>query len=111
MLGKEELDLSVDPPPDIAIEVDICSSSLDKLGIYADIGVPELWIYDGGVISIHNLQSQGSYLKVDTSLFFPFLDIKEIEKFMDRFHEFDSETSWIRSFRDWVREQYGHLTR
>ncbi|MCC6125450.1 MAG: Uma2 family endonuclease [Pirellulales bacterium] len=111
MIGKQELDLSVDPPPDLALEVDICSSSLDKLGIYADIGVPELWIYDGDAISVYNLHNRGSYSKMEASSFFPFLDLKEIEKFMARFTEFDSETAWIRSFRDWVREQYGHLTR
>ena len=47
MRGKKELDLAVDPPPDLAIEVDISRSSLNKLSIYADIGVPEVWLYDG----------------------------------------------------------------
>src|ERR1700722_6850872 len=47
VLGKLEIDLSIDPPPDLAIEIDIMSSYLDRLGIYAALGVPEVWRFDG----------------------------------------------------------------
>ena len=57
----EELDLSVDPPPDLAVEVDITSSSLDQLAIYADMGVPEVWICDEETIHVWILQAQGTY--------------------------------------------------
>ena len=57
----EELDLSIDPPPDLAIEIDISRSSLDQLAIYADMGVPELWIYDEEAIHIWILQADAQY--------------------------------------------------
>lgn len=54
--GKRELDLLVDPPPDLAIEVDITNPSLQKLPIYGRFGVPEVWRYDGATLDIHVLQ-------------------------------------------------------
>jgi Uma2 family endonuclease len=107
MRGKRELDLTVDPPPDLAIEVDISRSSINKLGIYADLGVPELWFYDGQSLVVRRLQD-GVYVDRDSSDAFPFLDLKEIERFMSRFEQM-GETAWIRSFRDWVKTNYGHL--
>ncbi|MBN2578664.1 MAG: Uma2 family endonuclease [Pirellulales bacterium] len=107
--GKFDLDLTVDPPPDLALEVDISRSSLDKLDIYADLGVPELWLYNGENLRVYPLQADGRYRQQESSLNFPFLDLKEIEKLMGHFHP-GGETAWIRSFRDWVREQYGHLS-
>ena len=69
----EELDLSVDPPPDLAVEVDISSSSLDQLAIYADMGVPEVWIYDEEAIHVWFLQPDGRYREQPRSVSFPFL--------------------------------------
>src|SRR5439155_6648165 len=50
MLGLRELDLSSDPPPDLALEVDFTSSSLDRMGIYVALGVPEVWRWDASGI-------------------------------------------------------------
>jgi Uma2 family endonuclease len=107
MRGKRELDLAVDPPPDLAIEVDISRSSIDKLSIYADLGVPELWYFDGESLVVRRLQN-GVYVERDRSDAFPFLDLKEIERFMGRFEQL-GETACIRSFRKWVKATYGHL--
>ena len=108
MRGKREVDLTVDPPPDLVIEVDISHSSINKFAIYADVGVPELWLYDGESLRVHRLQDNGEYLQQDSSVAFPFLDLRELERFLGRFEDL-SETVWIRSFRDWVKERYGHL--
>lgn len=51
ILGKERIDLSIDPPPDLAIEVDL--TSLTNLEAYKPIGIPELWIYNSGVLKIY----------------------------------------------------------
>ena len=107
MRGKRELDLTVDPPPDLAIEVDISRSSVDKLSIYAALGVPELWFYDGESLVVRRLEN-GVYVERDRSDSFPFLDLKEIERFMGRFEQL-GETAWARSFRKWVKTTYGHL--
>jgi Uma2 family endonuclease len=109
--GKSDLDLAIDPPPDLAIEVDISRSSLNKLDIYADIGVPELWLYDGETICVYELQTREGYAKRDRSVAFPFLDLREVERFIAQFDEAANETAWIRSFRAWVRDSYGHLAR
>src|SRR5437870_8588224 len=47
ILGKEEIDLRFDPPPDLALEIEISRSSLDRMSIYAALGVPELWRFNG----------------------------------------------------------------
>ncbi|MGB3494941.1 MAG: Uma2 family endonuclease, partial [Elainellaceae cyanobacterium] len=44
--GKLEFDLNVDPPPDLALEIDLTSKSLDRLPIYQRLGIPELWCYE-----------------------------------------------------------------
>jgi Uma2 family endonuclease len=104
--GKKDIDLATEPPPDLAIEVDISHSSLDKLSIYADLGVPELWLYDGSSLRVFQLQSDGAYSRQQQSFAFSFLDLSQIQRFMERCEETD-ETSWIRSFRAWVRQTYG----
>jgi len=103
--GKKDIDLATEPPPDLAVEVDISHSSLDKMGIYADLGVPELWLYDGTSLRVFHLRAEGVYAQEQQSFAFPFLDLNEIHRFLDRCEETD-ETSWIRSFRSWVRQQY-----
>ena len=100
--GCEEIDLLIAPPPDLAIEVDISTSSLDQLSIYADLGVPEVWLYDGATLKVHQLQSDGKYVQQTRSPSFPFLPLEEIEGFFARRNETD-ETTWIRSFRAWVK--------
>jgi Uma2 family endonuclease len=46
IIGRFDVDLEVDPPPDIVVEVDITNESLSKFSIYAALGVPEIWRYD-----------------------------------------------------------------
>ncbi len=100
--GRKQINLAVDPPPDLAIEVDISSSSLNQLAIYATLGVPEVWLYDGAVLEVYQLQPDKTYAKQTRSPAFPFLPLDEIERFLARRNETD-ETTWIRSFRAWVK--------
>lgn len=102
--GLDEIDLTVNPPPDLAIEVDITSSSLDQLGIYAALGVPEVWMCDGAHLRIYRLQSEGIYTLKDLSPTFPGLPPESILDFLARRNNTD-ETSWIKSFREWVRNK------
>ncbi|HEX8200082.1 MAG TPA: Uma2 family endonuclease, partial [Isosphaeraceae bacterium] len=64
---------AVDPPPNLAIEVEITSSALDRLGIYAALGVPEVWRYDGQALRVLALQPDGTYAVGEASFQFPFL--------------------------------------
>jgi len=96
-------DLDVDPPPDLAIEIEITNGILDKLDIYAGIGVPEIWRFDGEILSVLLLQPGGTYIESPTSKAFPFLPMGELARFIE---EYDSagETRWRRSFHAWCRE-------
>ena len=99
--GRDDLDLAIDPPPDLAIEVDITSSSIDQLGIYAALGVPEVWLCDGAKIHVYQLQGDGVYAQRAQSPSFPFLPLGEVEGFLTQRNATD-ETTWIRQFREWV---------
>ncbi len=99
---KEEIDLALDPPPDLAIEVQITQSALDKLQIYSVIGVAEVWLYDGRTLRAYHLQSDGSYLEAGRSKAFPLLPLPDVADFLKRYRSTD-ETAWVREVRGWVR--------
>jgi Uma2 family endonuclease len=102
--GREDLSLDRDPPPDLAIEVEISSPWIKKIPIYAELGVPEVWRYDGQRLRVELLQADGTYAASPTSAAFPFLPIEKLEVFLARRADTD-ETTWIRQFRAWVREE------
>jgi Uma2 family endonuclease len=103
--SKQEIDLDNDPPPDLVLEIDISSGSLDKRPIYAAIGVPELWRYDGNELEVFVLHpSNRDYQQVNQSLTFPWMSLDVIPRFI-RQSLVDGETATLRAFRAWVREQ------
>ncbi|OUL22941.1 hypothetical protein BV378_23840 [Nostoc sp. RF31YmG] len=79
---KEQIDLSKDPPPDLAIEVDISSSSINRLDIYVDLGVPEVWHYDEQALKMYRLENN-QYQNCSHSIAFPFLTLSDIERFLN----------------------------
>jgi Uma2 family endonuclease len=101
MGSKDSIDLDIDPPPDLAVEVEITSWELDRLVIYARLGFPELWRFDGEVLTVYHLKHGDHYLASETSLAFPFLPMKEVEGFI-RDYDFVDDISWARSFRSWI---------
>lgn len=102
--NKEQIDLATDPPPDLGIEVDIARSSRNRLSIYAALRVPEVWRFDGERLVIHQLQTEGRYIEVQRSCYFPFLSGADVVRFLQQRTQTD-ENALIRSFRAWVREQ------
>jgi Uma2 family endonuclease len=104
MRGRKEFDPEVDPPPDLAIEVDITSSSLDRMSIYASLGVPEVWRFDDETLTINLLQSNGKYAPSTRGRALPGLPPDEVMRFL-RLSDQQEETSLIRSFRSWARKQ------
>jgi Uma2 family endonuclease len=102
--GKTKIDLRVDPPPDLALETDITHSSLDRLAIYAVLGVPELWRFDGESLSIFILNEKGRYEEIEHSPTFPFLKPQHILRFLHMRSTHD-ENAIVRAFRSWVRRQ------
>ena len=103
--GKEDFDLALDPPPDLAVEIDVTSSSIDKLGIYASLGVPEVWTYDEGLVMYH-LGPSGERRAVSKSKALPDVASSDLNRFLKRRASL-SETQLVREFRSWVRERHG----
>lgn len=102
MIGKTRLDLSIDPPPDLAIEIDLTSKT--QLDIYAALGVPELWRYEKGRLKISLLQN-GKYIDSAISATFPQLPvIVGIGQFLD-LSKTTGMSPALRGFRKWIREQ------
>jgi Uma2 family endonuclease len=102
---KHKLDLGLDPPPDLAIEIEISRSALDRMGIYAALRVPEVWRFDGERLRAEALQEDGTYATVTTSPSFPFLPLEEVARWIRLGEESDDHTDWGRRFRDWVRAE------
>ena len=98
-----EVDLRRHPAPDLAIEVDVTSSSLDRQAIYAALGVLEIWRYDGKALRIYQLKPDGRYKLTGKSVNFPFLPIREIQRFLETAPRV-REMEWLRSFQQWVRQ-------
>lgn len=75
MRGKRRINLAIDPPPDLAIEVDVTSKT--QLDAYAALGVVELWCYENGQLRIYSLQS-GQYQRLDQSPTFPQVPVADL---------------------------------
>lgn len=102
--GKDVIDLAIDPPPDLAIEVYITRSSMSKFAIYGSVGVPEVWRYDGQSISVYLRSEGGQYSPADASVALLRFPLDEAVRVLNRRHEMD-DTALIRSFRQYIRQQ------
>jgi Uma2 family endonuclease len=104
--GKKRLDLKVDPPPDLVIEIDITSKT--KLTSYQNLRVPELWRYNGQNLEINLLQS-GKYVQSNQSLIFPNLPITEaIPEYLER-SKVIGRNSTMKLFRAWLKTQLNSI--
>ena len=103
--GKTEIDIAHDPPPDLALEIDITHSSLDRLAIYAALGVPEVWRLEGRTLVCHLLGSKGRYVQSATSRAFPGLVVADVSRFLSLLGQAD-ENAVVRQLRTWVRQRF-----
>lgn len=101
--GKKRIDMSQDPPPDLVVEIDITSSSENSLQVYEDLGVPEVWIYNGSRLKINILENQ-RYVECQISLAFPSVAILEIVTFLEQAETMDY-LELVKAFRTWVKSQ------
>jgi Uma2 family endonuclease len=100
--------MAEDPAPDPIVEIDITSSSANRLQVYADLGVAEVWVYDGKSLIIQQLQN-GPYIVAKTSQFFANPTISDIASWLQRSTTMDY-LALIKAFRTWVRSQIGTIS-
>ena len=95
------VDFDHDPPPDLVVEVDITHTDIDKNRLYASIGVPEFWRFNGQELRIYHLQD-GTYIETETSPTFPKVPKAWLCAFLEQCKQDEIEAS--RALRSWVKE-------
>jgi Uma2 family endonuclease len=103
--GRRRLNLRTDPPPDLAIEVDVTRSSLDRLSIYAALAVPEVWRLDEDTLTFHVLGANGKFTEATSSRSFPLVTPADMLAFLQQARQGGDGNAVIRQFRDWVRRR------
>jgi Uma2 family endonuclease len=96
------VNLDQDPPPDLVVEVDITHTDIDKNALYAKMGIPEFWRYDGKALRIYQLQ-MGKYQEVANSPTFPWVQQEVFYRFLEQCKT-QGEAQANRKFRIWVQE-------
>lgn len=103
--GKLVFDLNHDPPPDLALEIDLTSKSLDRFPIYARLGIPEIWCYDSGQLKIYEYELDNEqYVEVTKSQIFPNLKIQEIPSLIEKYRQ-TGRRILRKAVREWIRRQ------
>jgi Uma2 family endonuclease len=105
LAGVRRLDLSIHPPPDLAIEVDVTRSSLHRMGIYVALNVPEVWRLDDDALSFHVLGPENDYHQSETSPTFPGVTAADLLPFMRDARDAPDQNQVTRRFREWVRQR------
>jgi Uma2 family endonuclease len=109
--GKDTINLELDPPPDLAIEIDNTSSSLNRIGIYAALSIPEIWRFDSLAYSKGDRQTltilrlvNSEYQACTASVVLPLFNNIVLTDFLD-LSQTMGETSLIRHVRQWIKAQ------
>jgi Uma2 family endonuclease len=95
-----------DLPPDLAIEVDVSHSSMDRFGVYAALGIPEVWRLEGDTLLFHVLEAGGTYQIAATSCSFPRVRPAGLIRFVQQGRWPVDQNTVIRRFRKWVRRHH-----
>jgi Uma2 family endonuclease len=103
---KRQIDLSQDPPPDLAVEIEISRSQVDRMGIYQVLKIPEIWRFDGRKLLVHVLKN-GRYQVQRASPSFPEITVGDLVRFMESGFK-KGDRAMVRAFRPWVRRQVEH---
>ncbi len=101
--SRDEVDLTIDPPPDLAIEVDITSWTIDRLSIYAALGVPEVWRWHSDYLQVFVSNPNREYVEQTTSRVLAGFPFDRLAELIAQRMSYD-ETTLMRRFRVWCRE-------
>lgn len=102
VLGKDEIDLAIDPAPDLAIEIEMSRRLTDRIQVYRRLAVPEIWLEDGRSLRILRLRD-GEYQPAATSAALPMLLPEQVHSLV-LLSETTDEGSWIQAVQEWTRE-------
>lgn len=100
--GKAELDLHIDPPPDMVIEIDITHGSLPKFPIFAQLKVPEVWLYDNQALRIFRLEDD-RYTEQLTSAALAKASAGDLSRLLGESRTLE-RLVWLRRVRMWARQ-------
>ncbi len=101
--GKEKIDMDVDPPPDLALEIEYANPAKHAVEILRRLGVPEVWVCKRNGLRFLVLGEDGHYAEAERSLSFPFLSVAEVLEWVER-PDMASSTQWVKELRGWVRD-------
>jgi Uma2 family endonuclease len=102
-MARGSNDVADYPNPDLAIEVDISPSQVDRPEIYAKLQVAELWRFDGQTLTIERLGDRGRYLPIEASELLKIRAYQVTPWLIDE--DGSDETAWARRLRAWVRAE------
>ncbi|MEM9212978.1 MAG: Uma2 family endonuclease [Cyanobacteria bacterium P01_F01_bin.150] len=100
LVAGRDVDLDRDPPPDLVVEVDITHTDINKLTLYAAMGIPEFWRYNGELWRIYALQN-GEYKEVEASPTFPSVPKEKLYEFLAIARQDEVEAELM--LREWLR--------
>jgi Uma2 family endonuclease len=100
--GLDQIDLTKDPPPDLVIEIDITTSSLNKFRIYSGLGVPEVWRYSGEALTIFKLEGK-TYVEKKESCVLPEVTAQVLTEFVHGSPDIELH-ELMRRVQDWARK-------
>jgi Uma2 family endonuclease len=103
LVRGKTVDLETDPPPDLVVEVDITHTDIDKNALYAKLGVPEFWHFNGRTLIIYRLQNQ-QYTEVDVSPTFPWANKDVFYTYLNHCKSI-GEAQALRQLAAWITSQ------
>jgi Uma2 family endonuclease len=99
---EEAWNPKTDPPPNLALEIDVTRRSIEREPIYAGLRIAELWRFDGTRLTVRLLDKAGTYRTADRSEIFPFLPMEGLVQYVRRLAK-EPQLPVLNEFRQWVR--------
>ena len=100
---REQIDPAVDPPPDLVLELEVSRSAIDKLDLFARMGIPEVWRSRGSTVAISVLDN-GTYRDAPTSRAIPGLSSAVVTRFLAESRT-RTRPDWFRTVSAWAAAQ------
>jgi len=104
MAGPRRYNPKTDPPPDLALEVDVTSSSMNRMSIYRSLGVPEIWRLEDDVLTFHLLVN-GGYQEIPSSVAIPLVTPADLLPTIQQARVVADEMPVFRALRQWARQR------